>query len=162
MPTKEQKQAHGFFQQAWDEEDKNNLSGSLKLIDKALEISPDVSVYWTAKGHFLYESRRYREARAATGRSVELYSKRRETWSLLGRIENRLNNYEKAAHCFRKAIEIDKNIADYTLLAASELQFDPARAITSARKALDLNPDWEEAQRALSAAKRLVDAKRRG
>ena len=161
MATIDQEKAHRFFQQAFDEEDKNNLPGALTLIDQALEISPDVSSYWAAKGHFLCESGKYLEAKAAAERSVKLFAGRHEAWSLLGRIENRLQNYKKAAHCFRQALQVRESVADYTLLAASELQFDPASAIISARKALELDPDWEEAQLALSAAKRLLDGLKR-
>ena len=70
-------------------------------------------------------------------------------WISLGLIFSDDDQFMKAAFCYKKAVEIEEDYATYTVLAAVEETFDPESAIKHAKKALELNPEFDEAEKIL-------------
>lgn len=66
-------------------------------------------------------------------------------WVELGRVQYDRGWYEVAAICFRTALEYVSDKGLFTILANVQLTFDPPAALESAKKALAMDPDWEEA-----------------
>ena len=139
--------------------DEGNTEEALRLIEKVVELAPNSSKYWSAKGEFYYEIEDYSIAETAAKRSVELNRKNYFGWLILAHCAFDQHQFQKAAEYFKKYLEFKESYSVYTLLAAAELEFDPRSAYDHAKRALELNPDWDEAQAILVSAKAQMNAK---
>ena len=66
--------AHQFYRDSWVIEEENNLIMAINLIDKAIELMPRVSIYWTTKSQYLFEIENYSEALNCISKALELKS----------------------------------------------------------------------------------------
>lgn len=103
---------------------------------------------------------RYREAREALQRSIELDGGSSSVWSLLAGVSARLNQYEQAVGQNERAIELDaaNTEAHYNLGYALEEMGDRERAITAYSKAIEHDSSFTEAYSALGNL--LIDLER--
>lgn len=149
--TKREK-AHRLYQESWDSADRGDLDCALRLIGQAIDLS-NLSLYEATRGEYLLAAGRQTEAKLAAESATRLNSRNYHAWALLGTIQGRLGESVEAAASLEKAVLLKPNHNYYTLLAAVQAEFDPEAAISSAKKALELHPDWEEAKLVISVAR---------
>jgi len=77
-----------------------------------------------------------------------------QAWGELGLVHRNLGQFEEAAACYKRSVALEEDFSTYTLLAAVEYEFDVEQPIIHAEKALQLNPDWDEAETVLAEAKK--------
>ena len=135
-------------------EEQENLPEAIRLIEKAIELFPLDTVYWSGKGQFLRNAGRHKESKLSTRRAIELNPKNYHAWATLGLIHIYHRNFEEAANCLQRSAELKERFGTYTMLAAAEIEFDVESAIKHAKKALELNPDWDEARDILRSAEK--------
>ena len=150
----EWEKANRFFREAIVEYRNDRFERALNLIDRSIELRPAVAISWTIKGRSLYEIGDLSQAEKASQRAVELNPNCRNAWITLGLIYGDLKRFERAASSFKRGVDIKRDASILTLLAAVEYEFDPESARQHAQMALDGNPEWEEAQLVLEAAKK--------
>lgn len=147
-----------YWRQALEAEEQENLPEAISWIEKAIELCPSDTVYWSAKGQFLRSAGRYKESKVSTRRAIELNPKNHHAWSSLALAHIHLGSFEEAAACFKRSVELKEDFGIYTMLAAAEIEFDVESAIKHAKKALELNPDWDEAREILRSAESKLHA----
>lgn len=137
---------------------------ALDKLDEAIALArPKGSVIWATKSRMLYSIGRLDEAVEAAKSAVRIDPKVPFAWAVLGSIYMDREQFREAALALGKATEIDEDFGLYTLLAAAESQFDPEAAVKHAKRALALNPDWQEAEAILrSAEMKLADRDKDG
>ena len=138
---------------ALDAFDAGNTKQALREIDEAIELTHgDDAAPWAVKSRVLYDLGEHDEAEAAARNSIRIDVTNYHAWISLGLIFFDRHQFEKAAFCYKKAIEEEEDYGTYTMLAEAERQFDPESAIKYAKRALELNPDWDEAETILKTA----------
>ncbi len=147
-----QDQAERYWQRALKAEEQKNLPEAIRLIEKAINLCPSHTVYWSAKSQFLYDSSNFEGALLAANKSIDCNPKNHHAWTIFGLAHVHVRTLEEAAACFKRSTELKEDFATYTMLAAAEVEFDVESAIKHAKKALDLNPDWDEATKILRSA----------
>jgi tetratricopeptide (TPR) repeat protein len=80
---------------------------SLVYFDRALDIDPNFTDAWYAKGVALHNLKRYSEAVQSYDRALLLEPENAAVWSLKGRTFTDMGRNDEAADCYRKATEID-------------------------------------------------------
>lgn len=149
----EKKKAHCHLCTALDELSAGNTKQALREIDKAIKLADGREAgHWAAKSRILYRLGEHQEAEAAARNAIRIDEQSYHAWVTLGMLYFHSHRFEKAAFCYKKVVEIEEDYSFYTLLAAAERQFDPESAIEHAKRALELNPDWDEAETILSDA----------
>ena len=112
---------------------------------------------WSLKGSALVELERLTEAESVTRTAIEKDQRNYHTWYLYGIIQSENGYFEKAAYCYKKSLRLRKDFGTYTLLAAAEYEFDLPSSIKHAQKALESNPEWEEAEAILKSAREALN-----
>lgn len=64
-------------------------------------------------------------------------------WNELGFVVREKGHFEAAAFCFEQSAVISECPYVFTVLANTQSAFDSEAAIESAKRALELDPDWE-------------------
>jgi len=141
-------------------DDLEDFEKAIEELDKAIQLSPSATVCWTAKGEFYYELGKFKESKKAFKTATELAPERSLTWAGLGMAKMKLKEYKSAAQNLRKAVNLQPDFNLYTILANVELTFDPELALADAEKALELEPNWDEALKVHKAAKQLIAKKK--
>ncbi len=138
------------------EESGNNLFAQ-ELIDQAIAINPKHWYLWCKKAILLDDSGCIEEAKVAFKMSIDLNDKQALSWSLLGCLYYDEMNFEAAAHCCRTSLEILEDYSTLTILAGAEIQTGEVEsALKHANRALELNPDWDEAESMRDHALRIL------
>ncbi len=148
-------QAFAYFKDARKAEEQNCLEEAIRLVRKATSLRPSVSYYWAMEGQILKNSGKHEEGIVAAEKAIELEPETSQYWTLLGLCKVALGRYEEAASAYKRSIELEEDFGTYTLLAAVECEFDDEQAIIHAERALELNPDWDEAKNILADAKEM-------
>jgi len=151
-------QAHEHFKKAWDYDDAGDCDRALLEFDAAARLAPEIPVYLAAKAQYLVNQKRYSEARETVSMAIKVGPRYAPAWFVLGLIELKNRRYRESANAFLKAAEYRPTHQTYTMLAGVQLELDPHEALQSAKKALELNPDWDEAQTVLEEAKRRIQS----
>jgi tetratricopeptide (TPR) repeat protein len=149
------KEAQQLLRRAWDAADKEDLPRALEEINRALELRPKQTRYWATKGSFLREMARMDEAEQALRTAIELDERNFMAWTELAQVYETQGLFEKAAFCLGQSVGIKPDFHTYTMLANVQLAFDAGAALRSAGKALEMNPDWNEAEKIKQKAKRI-------
>ncbi len=122
-------------------------------------MAPEIPLYWTTKAQFLLDLKRYSESEQAVSNALELDPGNATALFAQGLIELKSRRFRESAEAFLIAAEISPTHQTYTMLGGVQLELDPHEALRSAEKALELEPDWDEAQTVLSEAKRRIELK---
>lgn len=144
-------EAYSLYEASCTAAKRGDIAGALAKIERAIALYPR-PVYFTIKARFLRRGGRTDEALVEAQRSVDLDQENSHGWTMLGLLYEDREDYVTAGKCFSRSAEIEPNYSVYTLLASVQLKYDTQAAVLSARRALELNPDWEEAQNILEAA----------
>ena len=143
-------------------EERSDLKKALLEINKSLELFPSVKKNFKlliTKSDILKKLRRYKEAERIVRQAITVKPNHWAGWLLYGAINFKLKSYERAAYCYKKVVARKPDFNFYTILANAELTFDVKAALTDAKKALKLNPKWEEAIKIRDKAKKMLAAK---
>ena len=143
-------------------DDLEDFEKAIEELDKAIQLSPSATVCWTTKGHFYSELGKFKEAKKSFRTATKLAPERSLTWAGLGMAQMNLKEYKSAAQNFRKAVNLQPDFNLYTMLANVELTFDPKLALADAKKALKLEPNWDEALKVHKAAEQVIAKKGKG
>lgn len=141
-----------------------DLEGSLALVEKALALRPDHPFVLTYYSRVLRSLSRFDEAEAAVRAASERHEEFRvsapaimsKVWGEYGTLHEERGAYVKAAYCYELSAKLRPRASMFTILASVQLTFDPQSALHNAQRALGMDPDWDEAQVILAAAKRLL------
>lgn len=149
--------AKKYLTQSLNKSKEGNYEEALKLIQKAIDLFPNATVFWTFKSEYFFEMKNYEDALKCVDKAIELKDRNFHAWSLKGAIYEGLKDYELSAEAFQKSLEIKQDFNIYTLLANVQMNFDLKSAICNASKALKLNPEWDEAKNILNQAKKMME-----
>lgn len=131
-----------------------NLEGALSIMEKAIVADPSNPVLIIYKGQLLLDLSREEDAEKEFKRALKLDPKNPYAWGHLGLLMQSREEFERAAFCFQRVVEEIPDHNTLTILANVQLAFDPESALLNAEKALQCNPEWEEAKEVLRTAKK--------
>ncbi len=155
-------EAQKFLDRSWDSADNEDYHSAISLIEHAIALDPNNSIYHATKARYLYDSDKLEEAIVAAMMALELEPDNIHAWLILGLVEERRENFEESAYYYLKASDLKEDYNIYTLLAGVQYKYNPKLAIASATKALQLNPDWEEAINLLNLARNKLEKAEKG
>jgi tetratricopeptide (TPR) repeat protein len=137
--------------------DSGHLEQALDLVEQAIEGNPKHWYLWATKARYLEELGRFEESKTAFKGSIDLNNNQAITWSMLAGLYYDEENFQDCAHCCRSALEIEENYTTLTILAGAEIQTgEIENALKHANRALELNPDWDEAESMRDQALRIL------
>jgi tetratricopeptide (TPR) repeat protein len=85
----------------------NQFEKAIECYDKALEIDPEFSEAWFAKGVALHNMQRYNEAIECYDSALALNSQNAAIWAVKGTTLEELGRSDEAAECYGIAAEMD-------------------------------------------------------
>lgn len=153
----ESKPGHEAWNAALAASDSGDTAGALRLIDQAIHREPAEWRCLLSKGRILHEAGRFNEAQTVLEDALKRFPDAWPSWGELGMLNYRREYYELAAFCFQELLKHKEDESIYTLLASSQLTFDPPAALENAKKALAIAPNWEEAHRITKRAEDLIE-----
>jgi len=151
------KKAHQYFSDSVAKKNINNFKEALELIEKAINITPEVSLYWCTKAQYQFDLGRFSYALVSVEKAIELKPRNFIAWGIKGLIKRNMGECRQAAEAFIESLKIKPDFNVYSLLSAVQLEFDSKAALQSAKKALELNPEWEEAQNLFKKAEKQIE-----
>ena len=95
---------------------------------------------------------RFSDATKASREALRLDRNSAMAWCELGLGERGLGHVDAAIDFFKRALALRESKEILTLLANLQLARSPREAAVTARRALAIDPDWEEAAAILKAA----------
>ncbi len=137
---------------AWKASEQNNAKRANELIDDAILCLPTNWYLWASKAQFLEDLGRFGESEAAARRSLSLNKNKPLVWNILGGHNVREGLFEEAIKCYEKSLVLKEDFGTLTMLAAVEIEVDVKSALKHAQRALELNPEWDEAATILDRA----------
>ena len=133
-----------------------NHSLALSLLELALEHSPKDQLVLVYYGRVLHALGRDKEAEHSLREAVAIRSDLCYPWSELGLLLKDCKRFGEAAECFQKSAQLHPDASTFTLLAELELSFDADSSFRNAMKALELDPNWDEAIQIAARAKAAI------
>ena len=134
------------------------LDTALVLIDQAIDLCPKATVFQTTKALFLFDAGRHKEAEIIARQSVQINNKNYFGWELLAEISMERGEFGEAIKYLKNFVNLRDEYWAHTILAALEADFDRVSAIEHAERALELNPDWDEAKQILHRLRKSMDS----
>ena len=150
---KSKKKAFSLRNMAGAAQKKGDYEKASELIEQAIQIYPKASILWVTKALFLFEAKRFDAALEIVNKSVKVSPKNYFGWLLRAEIYMELGNVDEAVQSYKEYVKLQEHDWAYTILASLESESDPETAIAHAKRALELNPAWEEASNILSRLK---------
>ncbi len=114
------------------------------------------------RGRILHALGGDKEAERSFREAIDLKSDFSYAWSEIGLLLKDCERFVESAECLRQSALLRPDCSTYTVIARVELEFDPDASLRDATKALELNPDWDEAIQIQNTAKQMVDRRNRG
>ncbi len=153
----DRKKPSELLEMAFEAYDSGSLEQALDLVEQAIEGNPKHWYLWTTKATYLRKLGRMEEAKTAFKTSLSFNNKQALTWSMLGSLNYDEENFEASVHCCRTALQIEEDYSTLTILAGAEIQTgEIENALKNANRALELNPDWDEAESIRNHALRIL------
>lgn len=145
--------------EAWDElntgnhdEAMNKASIAFGLDQNDWYINTSIGLFHRARGE-LQTSKKFCE------RAVELAPEISQTWENLAVTSLHQQQFNLAVMHFTKAVELEEKPGTYTMMASAKIALsDLPGAIKDATRALELDPEWDEAEALLKQAEDLLAA----
>ena len=90
--------------------------------------------------------------------SVQINNKNYFGWELLAKISMDRGEFAEAIKYWKNFVSLRDEYWAHTILAALEANFDRVSAVAHAERALELNPDWDEAKQILNQLRKSTDS----
>ena len=136
---------------------RGNHADALCLLEQSLEIDPKDPLLLVYRGRVLHALARCAEAERSFRDALEIDRSISFAWNELGLLLRDCSRFEEAAECLRESAKLRPDFNTYTVLAGVEMSFDLRAALVDAEKALELNPNWDEAIQVRNAARVLIE-----
>lgn len=143
-----------LHKQACAAEEEGGHDTALLLIDQAINLCPKATVFRTTKSLFLLDAGKLQEAEDIARQSVQINNKNYFGWQLLAKISMDRGEFGEAIKYLKKFVRLRDDYSAHTILAALEADVDRISAIEHAERALELNPDWDEAKEVLAGLRK--------
>lgn len=150
--------AEELILEAWDQEmlDKHGNAAAKAL--QAVTLDPDDWYINTSLGVFLREKGDLKKSLQFCKRAVELAPEMPLAWGTLAVTYLEQEKFNKAVESFAKSLELEERPNTYTMMASAKISLgDLEGAIKDSKRALELDPDWDEAEAMLKEAQELLD-----
>ena len=134
-----------------------NHSDALCLLEQAIELRPRDPILLVYRGRVLHALARFGEAERSFREALHIDRGLCYAWSELGLLLMDCKRFEEAAECLQESANLKRDFSTYTVLANVQLAFDAHSALMNAQKALELNPNWDEAAEVRDEAKGLIE-----
>lgn len=150
--------ARTWFLRAKNARDKNDITAGLSAVEKAIKLAPNGVLSLILKGQLLEMNGENEKAEKTYLFATTLSPQSGYAWASLGMLYYETNKYDDGIRCFKIHLLLKRNLAHkdvgiLTILAEMELKSFPKAALEHAEKALELEPDWQEAIDIRDAAK---------
>jgi len=118
---------------------------ALEKLDQAEALPGYRYAVLTHRGCVLHEAGRWKEGETALRAALALNERFVHAWNALGVLLKSREDYEEAAACYSRSAEISPTASVLTCLAGVQCAFDLDSAVVNAERALQHDPEWEEA-----------------
>ncbi len=124
-----------------------NYSEAIRQCKRAIELAPEISLYYETLGDIYYELQNYIEAKKLYKEAVFIDPKNARAQTFLGILQSRDKEHESAIKSLETAVSLDANNVDirYNLALAYEVAGRKDEAKVEYTKVLELNPNHKEA-----------------
>lgn len=123
-----------------------DVSRALVLIQQAINSNPKHWYLLATKAAWLSDMPKYADqAELLFIESIRLNPCQPILLNLLGALYYKRQQYELAIQQFERSLELREDFGTLTMLAAASMQVDVGQGLKYASRALDLNPEWDEA-----------------
>ncbi|MCL4677912.1 MAG: tetratricopeptide repeat protein [Alphaproteobacteria bacterium] len=123
-----------------------NLTLALKMIDRAIMENREHWYLWATKASFIYASpERFEESERLFLESIRLNPKQAVVRKLLGYLYFQNGRFESAIKQFARSLELEEDFGTLTMMAAAEMNVNVESALEHATRAIELNPEWDQA-----------------
>lgn len=139
--------------------DDGDRQAARELIGQILELFPLSAKHWALMALLHYEDGDVAECISAANKTLHIDEDNQYALLLLAKCHDNADNGKEAIEYYRRFAVLNKSDWAYTILANAEVKEDPQRAIEDAEKALQVNPDWDEASEVLAKALKALTAK---
>ena len=138
---------------------KNKPEAALPLFKIAVEVNPNIELFWLSYINALINGNQLEEAEASTRKAIELKPEFSEAHYNLGNILKNFGRLEEAEASYKKAIELKPSfIGAYNNLGNMLKDLNRLEeAETSYKKAIKVNPDYAEAHNNMGAVLAKLD-----
>lgn len=119
---------------------------ALRDANKLIELQPDTSLNYIAKGQVLYAMEKYEEAFKAFDKATSLDATRSDVWGMKASSLARIGRFDEAVAAINKGIEMDPEnpVNFYNRACLYSLKGDKANALTDLGKAISMNPTFKQ------------------
>lgn len=144
---------------AWDELNSGKVDSAIAKAREALVLDSDDWYINSSLGLFLRKRGDLEEALQFSKQGVRLAPEVSIAWENVGLVYYDQGYFERAVYCFDKSVEFGERVSTYTLLASSKFSLEDLEGtIEACKKALELDPEWDEAETLLKKARKELDA----
>ncbi len=125
-----------------------NYSEAIRQCKRAIELAPEVSLYYETLGDIYYELQNYIEAKKLYKEAVFIDPKNARAHTFLGILQSRDKEHDSALKSLETALALDSSNVDirYNLALAYEVAGKKEEAKAEYEKVLEFDPTHKEAQ----------------
>lgn len=125
-----------------------NYSEAIRQCKRAIELAPEVSLYYETLGDVYYDIQNFIEAKKYYKEAVFIDPKNARAQALLGILQSKDGEHDSAIKSLETAVALDGNNVDirYNLALAYEVSGRKEEAKNEYEKVLEFNPDHKEAK----------------
>lgn len=119
---------------------------ALRDANKLIELQPDTSLNYIAKGQVLYAMENYDEAFKAFDKATSLDPSRSDVWGMKASALARTGRYDEAIVAINKGVDMDPEnpVNFYNRACMYSLKGDKVNALTDLEKAISMNPAFKQ------------------
>lgn len=124
-----------------------NYSEAIRQCKRAIELAPEISLYYETLGDIYYEIQNFIEAKKLYKEAVFIDPKNSRAHTFLGILQSKDKEHENAIKSLETAVSLDINNVDirYNLALAYEVAGKKDEAKNEYQKVLELDPNHKEA-----------------
>lgn len=136
-----------YFKLAQANRNIKNYSEAIRQNKRAIELAPDISLYYETLADIYYELQNYIEAKKCYKEAVFIDPKNVRAQTFLGILQSKDKEHEAAVLSLESAVALDPNNANirYNLALAYEFSGHVDEAKSEYEKVLELEPEHKEA-----------------
>ena len=136
-----------YFKLAQANRNIKNYSEAIRQNKRAIELAPDIGIYYEALADIYYELQNFIEAKKCYKEAVFIDPQNARAQTFLGILQSKDKEHEAAITSLENAVELDPNNANirYNLALAYEFSGHTDEAKAEYLKVLELEPEHKEA-----------------